>query len=74
MVSGLAPGSVDCGFKPRSGQTKDYNIGIRCFSDKHTVVRSENKVCLVRDPNNVSKWSDTSNRDMYSTQNWEKPR
>ena len=24
--------AVDRGFKPRSGQTKDYKIGICCFS------------------------------------------
>lgn len=69
MVNGLPSGSVDFGFKPRSGQTKDYNIGIRCFSDKHAVLRSENKVWLARDQHNVSKWS-----DMYSAQNWEKVR
>ena len=74
MVSGLASGSVDCGFKSRSGQTKDYNIGIRCFSANLTVLRSENKACLARDQHNVSKWSDMSNHDMYSAQHWEKVR
>ena len=32
MVSVLAPSLVDRGFEPRSGQTKDYTIGICCFS------------------------------------------
>ena len=33
MVSVLASSAVDCGFEPRSGQTKDYKIGgISCFS------------------------------------------
>ena len=39
MVSVLASSAVDRSFEPRSGQTKDYNIGICCFSAKHTVLR-----------------------------------
>ena len=35
MVGLLASSVVDRGFKPRSGQTKDYEIGICCFSAKH---------------------------------------
>jgi hypothetical protein len=35
MVSVLGSSVVDCGFEPRSGQTKDYEIGICCFSAKH---------------------------------------
>ena len=34
MVSVLASSVVDCGFEPYSGQTKDYEIGICCFSAK----------------------------------------
>jgi hypothetical protein len=33
-VSVLISRVVDCGFDPRSGQTKDYEIGICCFSAK----------------------------------------
>jgi hypothetical protein len=51
MVSVLA--SVDRGFGPRSGQTKDYKICICCFSAKHAALRRNN-------PNNVSEWSDMS--------------
>ena len=36
MVSVLNSSAVDRGFRPRSGQTKDYEIGICCFSIKHT--------------------------------------
>jgi hypothetical protein len=43
MVSVLALSAVDCGFEPRSGQTKDYKIGICCFSTKHTALRRKNK-------------------------------
>jgi hypothetical protein len=39
MVSVLASIAVDHGFEPRSGQTKDYKIGICCFSAKHTASR-----------------------------------
>jgi hypothetical protein len=31
LVSMFALSAVDCGFKPRSGQTKDYKIGICCL-------------------------------------------
>ena len=34
MVSVLTSGVVDRGFDPRSGQTKDYKIGICCLSAK----------------------------------------
>jgi hypothetical protein len=37
MVSVLASIVVDRGCEHRSGQTKDYNIGICCFSDKHEI-------------------------------------
>jgi hypothetical protein len=35
MVSVLASSVVDRGFEPGSGQTKDYKIGICCFSANH---------------------------------------
>jgi hypothetical protein len=35
MVSLLASSAVDRGFNAWSGQTKDYKIGICCFSTKH---------------------------------------
>ena len=34
MVSVLASGVADCEFEPHSSQTKDYQIGICCFSAK----------------------------------------
>jgi hypothetical protein len=34
MVRALASSAVDRGFEFRSGQTKDYKIGICCFSAK----------------------------------------
>jgi hypothetical protein len=35
--------SVDRGFEPWSGQTKDYKVGICCFSAKHTALREREK-------------------------------
>jgi hypothetical protein len=58
MVRVLALGAVDCGFEPRSGQTKDYKIGICCFSAKHTTLRRKSKDWLARNKNKVFKWSD----------------
>jgi hypothetical protein len=43
MVSVLASSAVDRRFEPRSGQTKDYKIGICCFSTKHTSLRRKSK-------------------------------
>jgi hypothetical protein len=58
MVSVLASSAVDRVFKPWSGQTKDYKIGICCFSAKHAALRKKNKDRLARNRNNVSEWSD----------------
>jgi hypothetical protein len=62
MVSVLLSSVVDRGFEPRSGQTKDYKIGICCFSAKHTAIRRKSKECLARNQDNVSKWGDMSIR------------
>jgi hypothetical protein len=62
MVSVLTSSAVDRGFEPRSGQTKDYKIGICCFSTKHTALRRKSKDWLARNQNNVSEWSDMSAR------------
>jgi hypothetical protein len=35
MVSMLTSSAVDHGFESQSSQTKDYKIGICCFSAKH---------------------------------------
>ena len=43
MVSMLASRAVDRGFEPRSDQTKDYKIGICCFSVKHALSRGKIK-------------------------------
>ena len=64
MVSVLASSAVDRGFEPRSGQTKDYTIGICCFSANHAALRRKSKDWLARNQNNVSEWSDISTRGL----------
>ena len=60
IVSVLASSAVDRGFEPQLGQTKDYKIGICCFSAKHAAFRRKSKDWLARNQNNVSEWSDMS--------------
>ena len=55
-VNMLASSEVDRGFEPRSGQIKDYEIGICCFSAKNAALRRESKDRSVRTRVNVSKW------------------
>ena len=43
MVSMLAASVVDHEFEAQSGQTKDGEIGICCFSAKHAALRSNSK-------------------------------
>ncbi len=64
MVSVLASSAVDCRFEPRSGQTKDYEIGICCFSAKQAALSSKRKDWLARNQNNVYEWSDISTREL----------
>jgi hypothetical protein len=56
----LASSLVDHGFEPQSDQTKEYKIGIYCFSTKHAALRRKSKDWLARNQDNVSKWSDMS--------------
>ena len=60
MLSVLASCAVDRGFEPRSGQTKDYKIGICCFSTKHAALRGKSKDWFARNQDNVSEWNDIS--------------
>ena len=54
--------AVDRGFEPRSGQTKDYEISICCFSAKHAALRRKSKDWLARDQDDVSECGDMSLR------------
>jgi hypothetical protein len=44
------------------GQTKDYQIGICCFSVKHTMLRRKGKDWLAQNQDNVSEWGDMAKR------------
>ena len=46
------------------GQTKDYKIGVCCFSAKHTQLRSRSKDWLARNQDNVSEWGNMSIRGL----------
>ena len=48
MVSMTVLSALGCGFEPRSGQTKGYEIGICCFSANLAALRSKNKDWLAR--------------------------
>jgi hypothetical protein len=60
MVSMVTSSAVDRGFEPRSGQAKDYEIGICCFSAKHAALRRKSKDWLAQNQDNVSEWDDMS--------------
>ena len=55
MVSVLALSAVDRGYEPRSGQGKDYKIGICCFFAKHAALRRKSKDWLAVNRDNVSE-------------------
>jgi hypothetical protein len=56
MVSVLTSSAVDHEYEPRSGQTKDYKIGICCFYVKHAALRRKSNDWLAGNQNNVSEW------------------
>ena len=58
IVSVLASSVADRGFEPWSSQTKDYKIGICCFSTKHAVLRRKSKDWLAWNQDNVFEWDD----------------
>ena len=57
IVIMLVSSVVDRGFESRSGETKAYNIGICCFSDRHAALRRKSK-------NGLSKWGDMPTRGL----------
>ena len=62
MVSVFASGLVDRRFEPRSGQTKDYEIDMCCFSAKHAALNRQSKDWLALNQDNASEWRDMSSR------------
>ena len=63
MVSMLDSSAVDGGFESRLGQTKDFTIGICCFSAKHAALMRKGKDWLALNQN-VSEWSDMPTRGL----------
>ena len=57
-VSVVALGTVDNRFKLHSGQTKNYQICVCCFSAKHKALRSKSKDWLYWTRDN--EWNDIS--------------
>jgi hypothetical protein len=64
LVSVIASSVVDRGFELRSGQTKNYKIGMCSFSDRPAALRRKNKDGLARNQDNVFEWGDMSIRNV----------
>jgi len=64
IISVLASCAVDRGFESRSTKTKDYKIGICCFSANHSALRRKSKDWLARNQKNLSEWGDMSIRGL----------
>jgi hypothetical protein len=47
-----------------SSQTKDYKIGICCFSAQQAALRRKSKDWLARNQANVSEWGNMSTRGL----------
>ena len=56
--------AIDRGFESRSGQIKDYDIGICCFSSKHAVLRRKSKDWLARNQDMCPSGDDMSIRGL----------
>jgi hypothetical protein len=64
IISMLASIAVYRGFEPRSGQTKDYEICICCFSAKQPALRRKSKDWSAQNQNNVSELGNMSIRGL----------
>ena len=64
LFSVLDSSYIDRGFELRSGQTKDYNIGICCFSAKNAALRRKSKDWLAPNQDNVFECGDMSIRGL----------
>jgi hypothetical protein len=58
MVNVLTSSAAVRWFETWSGKTKDYKIGICCFSSNYVALSSKSNNSLARNQNNVSEWSD----------------
>jgi hypothetical protein len=66
MVRVLASSAIDCEYELRSCQTKEYKVGICCFSAKNAALKRKSKDWLARNQNNVSAWSNISTQWLVS--------
>ena len=57
MVSVLTSSALDSGFEAQLGKTKDYKIGICCFSAKHAALLRKSKVWLARNQDHEFDWA-----------------
>jgi hypothetical protein len=60
MVNMPTSSVVDRRFEHWSGQSKDYKIGICCFSAKHAALGRKSKDWLARNQDYVSEWGNMS--------------
>jgi len=72
MIIVLTSNTVDREFDHRSDQTKDYEIGICCFSSKHVALWRKSKVWMARNQNNVSEWATCLLADCCSSEHYTK--
>ena len=56
-INGVTVTVLDCKLEPFSGQTKDYEIGIGCFSTEHAMLMSKSKDWLAWQYDSVSEWA-----------------
>ena len=64
MVSVHVSSAVYRVFETRSGQTKDYLIGIFCFSANHASLRRKTNDWLANNKNNVLEWRIMPTREL----------
>jgi hypothetical protein len=64
MVRVLDSSVVDRRIELRSGQPKDYEIGMRFYSAKHAALRRKSKNWLARDQNKMFERTDMSARGL----------
>ena len=72
MIIVLTSNVVNRGFNPQSDQTKDYEIGICCFSSKHVALWRKSKVWMTRNQDNVSEWATCLFADCCSSEHYAK--
>ena len=64
MVNVFTSSAVYRGFETRLDNTKDFKIGICCFSVRYAALRRKSQDWLARNKDNVSEWSDMSTRGL----------